>query len=170
LNGSVHFSSGTSAFLISAPAEIKRRGFKITALEIADSNYASNRQFPIIDYDGKQIPLSDASADIVFFPDVLEHVPGLAQTAVPQLILRALPQRVELNRLARVWPHYALYWWTAVAATLRARGCGAIFKKMTLRSFRRREFFIPAICYWPSSHITCRLSSLNKFQADGRIE
>ena len=37
--------------------ELQRRGFDVTAIEIPDSNYAANRVYPIVDYDGRHIPL-----------------------------------------------------------------------------------------------------------------
>jgi SAM-dependent methyltransferase len=41
--------------------ELQRRGFDVAAIEIPSSNYAANRIFPIIDYDGRTIPLTRAS-------------------------------------------------------------------------------------------------------------
>jgi SAM-dependent methyltransferase len=58
--------------------ELQRRGFKVIAIEIAESNYASYRLFPIKDYDGRAIPLPDASVDVVFSSNVLEHVADLS--------------------------------------------------------------------------------------------
>jgi ubiquinone/menaquinone biosynthesis C-methylase UbiE len=59
--------------------ELERRGFEVTAIEIAGSNYAMNRVFPVTDYDGRTIPLADASIDVVFSSNVLEHVPDLSR-------------------------------------------------------------------------------------------
>jgi SAM-dependent methyltransferase len=57
--------------------ELSRRGFNVTAIDLASSDYATHRVFPIVDYDGTTIPLSDASVDVVFSSNVLEHVPDL---------------------------------------------------------------------------------------------
>ncbi len=60
-------------------ADLKRRGFEVEAIEIPDSNYAGSRVFPITDYDGRHVPFPDASFDLIFTSNVLEHVPDLAQ-------------------------------------------------------------------------------------------
>jgi SAM-dependent methyltransferase len=59
--------------------ELQRRGFAVTAIEIAASDYAASRVFPIKDYDGRTIPLADRSIDLVFSSNVLEHVPDITR-------------------------------------------------------------------------------------------
>ena len=57
--------------------ELKRLGFDIAAIELAESAYSGDRVFPITDYDGAHIPFPDASFDVVFSSNALEHVHDL---------------------------------------------------------------------------------------------
>ncbi|WP_048707975.1 class I SAM-dependent methyltransferase [Microvirga massiliensis] len=90
---------------------LARRGFDIAAIEIASSNYSAERIFPIIDYDGRVIPFADASFDIVFSSNVLEHVPDLAQMS--REIRRVLaPGGLCIHAM----PTHAWRFWTSVSA------------------------------------------------------
>jgi len=53
---------------------LRNRGFDVVAIDLATSNYADERQFPVQDYDGEHIPLEDKSIDVIFSSNVLEHV------------------------------------------------------------------------------------------------
>jgi SAM-dependent methyltransferase len=95
--------------------ELRRRGFDVTAIEVASSNYAVNRVFPIIDYDGRTIPLPDASVDLVFTSNVLEHVPCLAR-------LHAEIHRVLApgGACIHVLPTHTWRFWTTLTSYLEA--------------------------------------------------
>ncbi len=56
-------------------------GYDVTAIDLASSGYADNRVYPIIDYDGRHIPLEDKSIDLIFSSNVLEHVEDFPQIA-----------------------------------------------------------------------------------------
>lgn len=91
--------------------ELQQRGFTVTAIEVPDLNYAAHRLFPIVDYDGRIIPLSDASIDVVFSSNVLEHVRDLA------------PLHAEIKRVLvrdgmclHVLPTHVWRLWTTVAS------------------------------------------------------
>jgi SAM-dependent methyltransferase len=49
-------------------------GFIVDSIDIRDSNYAGQLEFPVQPYDGRNIPFSDGSFDVVFSSNVLEHV------------------------------------------------------------------------------------------------
>jgi SAM-dependent methyltransferase len=59
--------------------QLSRRGLDVTSIDLASSAYFPRRVFTIIDYDGSTIPLADASMDVVFSSNVLEHVPDLTR-------------------------------------------------------------------------------------------
>ncbi len=92
-------------------AELRARGFEVEAIEIADSNYAGDRDFPITNYDGRHIPFGDASFDVVFSSNVLEHVRDQGQ------------MHAEIRRVLKpdgycvhLMPTGAWRFWTSVSA------------------------------------------------------
>lgn len=91
--------------------EISQRGFDVEAIEIGASTYSQDRLFPIIDYDGRNIPFPDNSFDIVFSSNVLEHVPDLQQTH--KEILRVLRPG---GKCVHVLPTDSWRFWTTVSA------------------------------------------------------
>lgn len=91
-------------------AELSQRGFDVCAIEIANSDYAHDRVFPITDYDGLTIPFPNQSFDVVFSSNVLEHVPNLVR------------MHSEIKRVLRpngfclhVLPTHAWRFWTMMA-------------------------------------------------------
>jgi len=90
--------------------ELSRRGFAVTAIDLASSNYAHRRIFPIIDYDGATIPLADGSVDVVFSSNVLEHVPDLRR--MHGEIRRVLAAG---GTCIHVLPTHAWRFWTTLA-------------------------------------------------------
>jgi ubiquinone/menaquinone biosynthesis C-methylase UbiE len=57
--------------------ELSRKGFDVAAIDLPDSQYASYMVFAVKPYDGRTIPFSDGSFDIVFSSNVLEHIQDL---------------------------------------------------------------------------------------------
>lgn len=87
------------------------RGFDATALELANSNYADSRVMPIAEYDGRHFPFDDATFDIVFSSNVLEHVGDLRQ------------MHAEIRRVLRpggyalhIMPTHVWRFWTSISA------------------------------------------------------
>jgi len=54
--------------------QLARLGYEVTSIDVGDSSYAPEAVFPITVYDGRNIPFPDASFDVVFSSNVLEHV------------------------------------------------------------------------------------------------
>lgn len=98
---------------------LEARGFEVSAIDVTVSNYKQDRVWPVIDYDGKIIPFSDHSFDIVFSSNTLEHIPhvkefqseikrvlkpeGVALHVVPSATWRFWTNFTEILRYG-VWP------------------------------------------------------------------
>jgi len=115
--------------------DLFKRGIDITAIEIPDSNYAQARLFSIIDYDGSHIPFEDASFDVVFSSNVLEHIVDLHQT------------NREIQRVLRpggycvhVMPTHSWRFWTTLSAFPTAfQYAGALKSQLLPRGIPKRD-------------------------------
>lgn len=57
--------------------KLSSRGYDVQAVDIAASTYSAENIFPVQQYDGEHLPFADASFDIIFSSNVLEHVDNL---------------------------------------------------------------------------------------------
>lgn len=93
-------------------AKLAALGFEVSAIDLESSNYAeAEHAFPVQLYDGRTIPFSDATFDIVFSSNVLEHVRDLAP-------LHAEIRRVlkPAGKCVHVLPTDAWRFWTTLSA------------------------------------------------------
>jgi SAM-dependent methyltransferase len=92
-------------------SDLAMRGFDVVAIEKDDSQYASHRLFPIVNYDGRNIPFDNNSFDIVFSSNVLEHVEDLAQ--INKEIRRVLK---PAGYAVHIMPTHSWRFWTTLTA------------------------------------------------------
>ena len=85
-------------------------GFDVVAVDIPSSEYAAHRVFPVIDYDGKTLPLSDASVDCIFSSNVLEHVRD-----IPRLLAECRRVLRAGGWMVHVMPTAAWRFWTTLS-------------------------------------------------------
>lgn len=143
----LEFGSGTGA----QARFLAERGFDVVAIDLASSNYAAERIFPVRDYDGRHLPLEDGSVDVIFSSNVLEHVENFEEIAA------------EFRRVLKpggfavhVLPTAAWRFWTfatAIAESLKAaaelpavlvRSPGQERRAVAVRQLRRAASgFIP---------------------------
>ena len=58
---------------------LQENGFDVDAIDLDTSRYKENRIYPVVDYDGHNIPFSDDTFDVVFSSNVMEHIPHLSE-------------------------------------------------------------------------------------------
>jgi len=90
--------------------ELTKRGFDVKAIDVPTSSYCASRVYPVTDYDGRAIPFPDASFDVVFSSNVLEHVADL-----PSLLAEMRRVLKPGGRGIHAMPTTTWRWWTTVA-------------------------------------------------------
>lgn len=84
-------------------------GYVVTAVDMPSSAYAAQRVHPVVDYDGRTLPVTSASMDAVFSSNVLEHVDALED------LLRETARVLAPGGVAvHVLPTPAWRWWTSL--------------------------------------------------------
>lgn len=99
-------------------------GFDVVAIDVHESNYREQQVFPVQTYDGRRIPLPDASVDVVFSSNVLEHIgPVEAFQSEIRRVLKPGGRAIHLMPSAawRFWTSLLLYPHIAKAVIRRLR-------------------------------------------------
>jgi SAM-dependent methyltransferase len=95
---------------------MQNHGYEVSGIDLASSNYKADRVWPVIEYDGKNIPFADNTFDIVFSSNTLEHIPHIYD--FQKEILRVLkPDGIALHIL----PSGSWRFWTNIAEFLDYR-------------------------------------------------
>ena len=61
-------------------SQMAKSGCVVTSIDLAARQRSDRQYFPVIDYDGEQLPFSENSFDVVYSSNVLEHVERLEVT------------------------------------------------------------------------------------------
>jgi len=89
--------------------ELEKRGFKVSAIDVAETTFRNVHRYNVIYYDGKTIPFNDEAYDVVFSSNVLEHIPHVVD--FQSEIMRVLKKD---GKVVHFVPNFNWRFWTTV--------------------------------------------------------
>lgn len=102
---------------------LRNLGYRVTAVDLPDSDYAAERVCQVVDYDGRSLPFADGEVDVLYSSNVLEHVPHIASILVETKRVLS-PVGLAIHVLPtpswRLWTTLAHYPWVAKRAVTYA--------------------------------------------------
>jgi SAM-dependent methyltransferase len=144
-----HLTPGASVLEIGGGTGYQARrladhGYKVTAIDVAASNYKEDRVYPVLDYDGKTFPFADGTFDIVVSSNVLEHIGDLAQIhGESRRVLKSDGYGVHVMPTA-VWR-----FWTGIASYVELfQRLGSLLPELLPRRLRLGELIRPVHGLW----------------------
>lgn len=95
---------------------LSQQGYDVVAIDIPLSAYRNQRVYPIVEYDGRQIPIASGSVDLVFSSNVLEHISDIG-AFLDETARVVNPNGIAIHILPtpawRLWTILAHYGWVA---------------------------------------------------------
>ena len=102
-------------------------GYAVEAIDMTTSTYVRDRIFPIHDFDGRHIPFPDATFDVIYSSNVLEHV-AHAEAFQKEIHPVLKPDGVVIHVVPsgswRFWSNLGHYPYIARRAAERLLGAG----------------------------------------------
>ena len=108
--------------------KLSEKGYTVKAIDIKTSHYTNNSVWPIIMYDGFNIPFPDNYFDIIFSSNVLEHIPDIEEYQIE--IARVLKNK---GLAIHIVPSASWRFWTNIAHYFH------IFKYLILKIYKNRQ-------------------------------
>jgi len=108
---------------------LAEHGFVVKAIDLEESRYTKHRVWPVLHYDGINIPFPDNHFDVVFSSSVLEHVVQVEQfQSEIKRVLKPIGLAIHIlpSGSWRIWTSISHYSFLAKALLFKvfSNGCG----------------------------------------------
>lgn len=136
-------------------SQLHQLGYEVLAVDLPSSAYAHERVYPVINYDGSILPFPDATVDLVFSSNALEHVVDIR--GILNEIRRVLvPGGIAIHILPtptwRLWTLLAYYPWVLKRIVQRMQGKHFLSSNIPGQRSPSNFFRFLHSNAWPSRH------------------